>query len=273
MRDFTRPKATAQNLFRVAVAAAVIMLGTTPFISHSAGLKAERIAATDLMRESSGIQHDQLAVYPVLAKANADRAAVAAIAEANTVIVQAQSKVDAEPLASSVASLQSYATLDIDTVRDRTEHTTTTSALISAAAVEFDRLAAVAAAEAAAAEAARVAAEAAAAAELVRNANTPAGAKANARSMASSGYGWGADQFSCLDTLWQKESGWNYAAYNKSSGATGIVQALPGSKMASAGADWATNATTQISWGLTYIEDRYGSPCSAMAHSRSVNWY
>ncbi|MFV0373756.1 lytic transglycosylase domain-containing protein, partial [Microbacterium sp.] len=76
--------------------------------------------------------------------------------------------------------------------------------------------------------------------------NSAGGAQAAAQSLAASDYGWGADQFSCLVSLWNRESGWNYQAYNAASGATGIPQALPGSKMASAGADWQTNATTQI---------------------------
>ncbi|GAA2421612.1 hypothetical protein GCM10010191_36500 [Actinomadura vinacea] len=80
-------------------------------------------------------------------------------------------------------------------------------------------------------------------------------------------------QFGCLQKLWNKESGWNYKAANPSSGAYGIPQALPGSKMSSAGADWRTNYKTQIKWGLGYIEDRYGSPCKAWGHSESVGWY
>ncbi|MFM2721812.1 aggregation-promoting factor C-terminal-like domain-containing protein [Microbacterium mcarthurae (nom. nud.)] len=102
--------------------------------------------------------------------------------------------------------------------------------------------------------------------------NSPGGAQATARGMLA-GFGWGDDQFSCLVSLWNKESGWNYRAYNSSSGAFGIPQALPGSKMSSAGADWETNAATQISWGLGYISGRYGSPCSAWGHSQSVGWY
>ncbi len=85
--------------------------------------------------------------------------------------------------------------------------------------------------------------------------------------------GWGEDQFACLDSLWSKESGWRVDAHNASSGAHGIPQALPGSKMASAGADWATNPATQITWGLGYIEGRYGDPCGAWAHSVARNWY
>lgn len=85
--------------------------------------------------------------------------------------------------------------------------------------------------------------------------------------------GWSSEQFSCLDKLWTKESGWNYRATNPSSGAYGIPQSLPGSKMASAGSDWRTNAATQIEWGLDYIADRYGTPCNAWSHSVAHNWY
>jgi len=102
--------------------------------------------------------------------------------------------------------------------------------------------------------------------------NSPGGAQATARGMLA-GYGWGDDQFSCLVSLWNRESGWNYQAYNAGSGAYGIPQALPGSKMASAGGDWQTNAGTQIAWGLGYISGRYGSPCGAWDHSNSVGWY
>ncbi len=86
-------------------------------------------------------------------------------------------------------------------------------------------------------------------------------------------FGFSSDQFSCLDSLWTRESGWSSTAANPSSSAYGIPQALPGSKMASAGADWATNPATQIRWGLGYIADRYGSPCGAWSHSESVGWY
>ncbi len=86
-------------------------------------------------------------------------------------------------------------------------------------------------------------------------------------------FGFGAEQFDCLDALWAKESGWSHTAANPSSGAYGIPQALPGSKMASAGADWATNPATQIRWGLGYIQSRYGTPCGAWGHSESSGWY
>jgi hypothetical protein len=87
------------------------------------------------------------------------------------------------------------------------------------------------------------------------------------------GTGFGIDQFPCLDKLWKKESGWNYRAENRGSGAYGIPQALPGKKMASAGADWKTNPATQIKWGLSYIKGRYSSPCGAWSHSQSTGSY
>jgi hypothetical protein len=81
--------------------------------------------------------------------------------------------------------------------------------------------------------------------------------------------GWGNDQYSCLVALWNRESHWNVYASNPS-GAYGIPQALPGSKM---GAGWQTDPTVQITWGLGYIAGRYGNPCGAWAHSQSSGWY
>lgn len=92
------------------------------------------------------------------------------------------------------------------------------------------------------------------------------------RMMPSFGF-TGDGEFGCLVKLWNKESGWRTNAANPSSQAYGIPQANPGSKMASAGADWRTNPATQIKWGLGYIKDRYGTPCKAWAHSQSVGWY
>ncbi|HEY3735774.1 MAG TPA: lytic transglycosylase domain-containing protein [Streptosporangiaceae bacterium] len=85
-------------------------------------------------------------------------------------------------------------------------------------------------------------------------------------------YGWSSSQFSCLDPLWMRESGWSVTAENPD-GAYGIPQAMPGSKMASAGADWATEAATQIRWGLGYIKAIYGSPCGAWSHEEATGWY
>ena len=93
-----------------------------------------------------------------------------------------------------------------------------------------------------------------------------------ARAMLAS-FGWSSSQFSCLDPLWAHESGWSVTAYNAGSGAYGIPQALPGSRMAGAGPDWQTNAATQIRWGLEYIKGTYGSPCGAWDHEQATGWY
>jgi hypothetical protein len=93
-----------------------------------------------------------------------------------------------------------------------------------------------------------------------------------ARAMLAS-FGWSSSQFSCLDPLWAHESGWSVTAYNAGSGAYGIPQALPGSRMASAGPNWQTNAATQIRWGLEYIKGTYGSPCAAWGHEQATGWY
>ena len=93
-----------------------------------------------------------------------------------------------------------------------------------------------------------------------------------AQSMLKS-FGWSSSQFSCLKPLWQHESSWSVSASNSSTGAYGIPQAAPGSKMASAGPDWKTNASTQIKWGLGYIKSTYGSPCAAWSHEQADGWY
>jgi hypothetical protein len=133
-----------------------------------------------------------------------------------------------------------------------------------------------AAAKAAAAKAAQQAAQAARArAAQQQQAEASRSSSRDPRSIARAmvaARGW-SGQFGCLDSLWQRESGWNYQASNPSSGAYGIPQALPGGKMASAGSDWRTNPATQISWGLGYIASVYGSPCSAWAHSQATGWY
>jgi hypothetical protein len=91
--------------------------------------------------------------------------------------------------------------------------------------------------------------------------------KAYARSILS------AADFSCTDQLAMRESGWSTTATNPSSGAYGVAQSLPAGKMASAGADWRTNGRTQVNWMISYMNERYGSPCNALAHSHSVGWY
>jgi hypothetical protein len=96
--------------------------------------------------------------------------------------------------------------------------------------------------------------------------------RAIARSMMSSRYGWDAGQFRCLNSLWDRESGWNTHAANPS-GAYGIPQALPGSKMSTMGADWRDNPATQIAWGLSYVKSSYRTPCGAWSAFQSKGWY
>jgi hypothetical protein len=86
-------------------------------------------------------------------------------------------------------------------------------------------------------------------------------------------FGFSSDQFSCLDSLYVSESDWDVHADNPTSSAYGIPQALPGSKMSSAGADWEHNPVTQIRWGLGYIRDVYGTPCAAWDFKQGNNWY
>ena len=217
--------------------------------------------------------------------------AVAALSVITAVVVAltATASPSAEQAAaSSVAAEQQAARAEAreraEQARVRAEADRQAALEVQRAAEEAARLAAEAEAQRVAEEAARAQAEAeeaarveaerqAAAEQAARSAErSAADPKSVARAMLGE-YGWGGDQFSCLEKLWQKESNWDHTAKNRSSGAYGIPQSLPGSKMASAGSDWQTNPATQIAWGLGYIAERYGSPCSAWGHSQAKNWY
>lgn len=102
---------------------------------------------------------------------------------------------------------------------------------------------------------------------------TKAEYQAYAKNLCINTYGWTENDFNCLVKLWERESNWNPNAHNKSSGAHGIPQSLPASKMASEGDDYYTNGKTQIRWGLKYIKNRYGTPANAWAHSQRKGWY
>ncbi|MEF3405033.1 hypothetical protein [Agromyces sp. CCNWLW203] len=240
-----------------AVVAAGLIVGTG-FTVQSAISTQASIAETTALTESTGLRSEQLGAYSAIAEARTRHSAQDTLTVASATLAAVDGKIDSSGLAASVASLGEYERLPIDSIVDLTKQTRAETERAAAAAAEFDRV---------------QAEQAAAAAAALAQANTPEGAKATARSLASSKYGWNDSQFQCLSQLWQKESGWSYTAYNASSGATGIPQSLPGSKMASAGSDWQTNAATQISWGLDYIARGYGTPCSAWSHSQSMNWY
>jgi hypothetical protein len=116
-------------------------------------------------------------------------------------------------------------------------------------------------------------AQVAAMARQVELARKSTGAKYVARTIMLAEYSWGDDQYSCLNRLWTKESHWNYKAHNSRSGAHGIPQALPASKMDVVGTDWRTNPVTQIRWGLRYIDSRYSTPCKAWAKFKRSKYY
>jgi hypothetical protein len=107
----------------------------------------------------------------------------------------------------------------------------------------------------------------------VEMARTPDGAKQVAEIILTEEYGFGESQFACLDSLWTRESHWNYKAHNYRSGAHGIAQALPAEKMSVVGTDWRTNPVTQIRWGIRYITMRYDTPCKAWSYFKARNYY
>jgi len=178
-------------------------------------------------------------------------------------LVSAQSAVDPVPV--ELGSEHSD-------IAQRKDHARASAAAARAAAEQAaaeQAAAAVAAAEQAAAD--KAAADRTAAAQRASRSARNADPRAIARALlAARGQ---AGQFSCLDSLWTRESEWRWDADNPSSSAYGIPQALPGSKMASAGTDWRTNPETQIRWGLGYISQSYGTPCAAWRHSQANNWY
>lgn len=108
---------------------------------------------------------------------------------------------------------------------------------------------------------------------LVEKARTATGAQAAAREIMANEYGWNLREYGCLKTLWTAESHWNYKAHNYSSGAHGIAQALPATKMEIISVDWRTNPVTQIRWGLHYIDVRYSTPCKALSHFKNRRSY
>ncbi|MFF2632771.1 lytic transglycosylase domain-containing protein [Microbacterium sp. NPDC058021] len=295
----------------VGLVAAVGITGASTSTAQASGATPSFVLASSTTPLHAGAVETASVMTVASAAEDARDAAAAAMTASTTVTADIAASgldigtpvttVDTAALESSVQQLERVQALPFADLDEVTDAVTAEASSVTEQAAglrgQLDAAVAVkAAAEAAAAEAARVAAEAAAAAEATAaqsgssgsssaaasnpvyatggavGGSSPADAQATARSMLA-GYGWGDDQFGCLVSLWNKESGWNYQAHNRSSGAYGIPQALPGSKMASAGADWQTNAATQIAWGFGYISGRYGTPCGAWGQSQSVGWY
>ncbi len=166
---------------------------------------------------------------------------------------------------------------DVAAAKAAAAHAAQPSAKASAARAAAARAADAATAKQAAAKRA-AATQAASAAPPIQTVATkqaaePSGSPQHVAEQMLGRFGWSSGQFSCLEPLWERESGWDVTAENPSSGAYGIPQALSGSLMASSGPDWQTDAATQIRWGLAYIQGRYGSPCGAWAHEESAGWY
>lgn len=265
-----------------AVVAVGALVGTGFAVQGAVAAQNDRIADTRALTVAANIDVQQLDAHGGILEARAVKQAEEALAGAGDTITAAQGKADASALATTVAALDDYKLLAPERVFELVDTTEVHAASVRAAVAEVDRVAAEqAAAAAAAAAAAKAAAEAAAAAEAeAAQPSTssrpgapanPSAAQAIARDMLLQ-RGWGDDQFGCLVELWNHESGWNVYASNPS-GAYGIPQALPGSKMATAGDDWQTNPATQISWGLGYISGRYGTPCGAWDTFNSQGWY
>lgn len=263
-----------------AAAAAAIGITLTVGFVASPALGAEKGAATSAVAALSGAQPLAKVADGASTRLIAAHAAIDAAIDLNAEVVlsglefgDAATAIETADLQHVVNALDARAVMPMIPFTILTEQTEQRTAELIAQTEQLQADLVAAREKKAAEDAAKLAAEqAAAAAAALAAANTPDGARETARQMAMSQYGWGDGQFECLNSLWQKESGWNYKAYNPS-GATGIPQALPGGKMASAGADWADNAATQIAWGLGYISSVYGNPCSAWGHSQATNWY
>lgn len=291
-RERVRKRFTAVG----AVVAVAAIVGSGFAVNSAVASNNESIAAAEAQEASRVLHAQRVNIYQDAVGRQAEQRAENTIRVANAALSDGKGKTDTNDLATSVASLDNYTELPPEQVFDLVDQTNAETASVKEATDKAERIAkekaaaakasAKAAAEKKAAEAAaaeKAAAEEAAAEQARAEENSapsrpsaptdPSGAQAIARDMMASKYGWGEGQFGCLVSLWDRESGWNVNAYNASSGATGIPQALPGSKMASAGSDWATNPATQIAWGLGYIADRYGDPCSAWDHSESAGWY
>lgn len=256
------------------------MVGTGFAVQGAVAAQNDRIAETRALTDAGNSDVQQLDAHGGILEARAVKQAEDTLAGANDTITAAQGKTDATALAAEVAALGDYELLAPERVFDLVDSTRAHAETVRAAVAEVDRVAAEQAAAAAAAAAAAKAAAEAAAADAAKSSSTssrpgapanPSAAQAIARDMLLQ-RGWGDDQFGCLVELWNHESGWNVYASNPS-GAYGIPQALPGSKMATAGADWETNPATQISWGLGYIAGRYGTPCGAWDAFNAQGWY
>lgn len=276
-RRRARTHRTRYVLAAGAVVAVGAMVGTGFAVQSAFAAQGDRIAETRALSEAVNLDVEQLSSHGGILAARAVKTAKDTLTVANDTVAAANGKVDAAALATSAATLGHYELLAPERVFELAATTSAATEQVKGQIAEFDR---VAAEQAAAEAAAKAAAEAAAAAAGASGSGgsrpsapaNPSEAQAIARDLMASMYGWGDDQFGCLVELWNHESGWRTNAENPS-GAYGIPQALPGSKMAVYGDDWQTNPATQIKWGLGYISGRYGTPCGAWDSFNAQGWY
>ncbi len=278
-RRKARKHRTRYYLAAGAVVAVGAMVGTGFAVQSAVAAQGDRIAETSALAEATNLDVEQLSSHGGILGARAAKTAKDTLQAASDTMTAASGKADAAALGTQVAALGHYELLAPERVFELSAQTAATTEQVKGQIAEFDR---VAAEQAAAEAAAKAAAEAAAAAETSSGSSSsgsrpsapanPSEAQAIARELMASMYGWGDDQFGCLVELWNHESGWRTNAANPS-GAYGIPQALPGSKMAAYGDDWETNPATQIKWGLGYISGRYGTPCGAWDSFNSQGWY
>ncbi len=223
-----------------AVVAVGALVGSGFALQSAVAAQNESIAATAELSAATDLRVEQLGSHAGILEARAVKDAQDTLTGAKDTLTKAKGKADAAALASSVAALDDFRLLAPERVFELADVTAAHAATVTAAVAEADRIAAEKAKAAAAAAKAKAAAAAAAAAEAEAQGSgsssyptgpaNPTGAQAIARDMLAA-RGWGADQFGCLVSLWDRESGWNVYAQNPSSGAYGIPQALPGSKM------------------------------------------
>ena len=280
----TSPKGWRRGPIIVAGAVAAIgaMVGTGFVVQGAVAAQNDRIAETRALTEAANSDVQQLDAHGGILEARAVKQAEDTLAGATDTIAAAQGKADASALAASVAALDHYKLLAPERVFDLVDSTQLHAETVRGAVAEADRVAAEqAAAAAAAAAAAKAAAEAAQPPRPSRRRRRARRAPAHRRTRprrrpSRATCSWpaaGATTSSAASSSSGTTSpGWNVYASNPS-GAYGIPQALPGSKMATAGADWETNPATQISWGLGYITGRYGTPCGAWDTFNAQGWY
>jgi len=242
-----------------------IVVGTSVLCAVTAGSVATAIRPT-----AHSVSHQvSMADLAIVTHAQAPSLSPAALAAQRAADRQAQQADGVQGFKDAVAQRQHQIELAaIDATAARQAHLALAARQAAAKAAAVRRAAQQAAVQQASPSSSSP--SAAAAQPVVRSAPSGSPQQITEQMLDAAGQG---GQFSCVDSLWSRESGWDVSASNPGTGAYGIPQALPGVKMASAGADWQTDAATQIRWGLSYIDSLYGSACGAWAHEEADGWY